>query len=618
MIQALHHHKQLLQQEYEYSRKEYHRNAENAGVAHKIKAGVCRFPVSVGKSSYNSLNQRVVEITSAADDEHDDKFEPGKPVCFFILDASQMMHILPFVCRVSYVEGGRMVIEVPDEKALQQINEAERLGIQLYFDEYTFRLMFDALDRIISAKDNRLAEQRDILFTSAPARKSQLFPLSFPWVNKSQEAAINEILSARDVSIVHGPPGTGKTTTLVEAIYETLHRETQVLVCAPSNMAVDWISEQLIERGVPLLRIGNPIRVGTKLLSHTYEYAYESHEFYPQLWSIRKNIRQLYEARNGRHEGLRDKIARLKDRAAELEVRIHHDLLQEARVISCTLTGSGSHLLMGQHFNTVFIDEAAQALMASCFIPLLRANRIIMAGDHCQLPPTVKCPQISTSGNVLTLMEHVIAQKPSVVRLLTTQYRMRDEIMQFSNHEFYGGKLTSDPMVGNRTFFNYDTAVEWVDTPEDEAYLEETAGDEHSRKNEGEAALTLERLKLYFEKIGKERIFDEGIDVGIISPYKGQVRCIRKLFQKDSFWKPYRKIVSVNTVDGFQGQEKDIILISLVRNNKAGNIGFLSELRRMNVALTRARIKLIIIGSKDTFYKHPFYHRLYDYIQNLL
>ena len=617
MSQILHRHKELLKLEYEYVREEFCRYSDNMETAHKIKAGICRFPVYPGSSSFNSLNQRVLHVRSVGDVDQDDKFEPGKPVCFFTEDASHMVRLLPYVCKVNYVEGNQMVIEVPDEKALSHINESERLGIQLYFDEYTFRLMFDALDKFIAAKDSRMAALRDILLSCAPLHKYNLFPVAFPWINKSQEKAINEILCARDVAIVHGPPGTGKTTTLVEAIYETLRRENQVLVCAPSNMAVDHISEQLIERGISILRVGNPVRISKKLQAHTYERLYEDHPLYPQLWSVRKNIRELYSARKSSGKNNREQIARLKDKVAEFENIIHQDLMQNAKVISCTLTGSGSHLLLGQHFNTVFIDEAAQALTASCLIPLLRSNRIIMAGDHCQLPPTLKCPKISTEDNSISLMEHTIANKPACVSLLTTQYRMHNDIMQFSNREFYHGKLESDPMVSERTLFNFDNAIELVETPDEAEFMEEASANELSRQNTGEAMLALEALKNYFEKIGRERVFDENIDVGIISPYKGQVILLRRLLKQDAYWKPFRKNITIHTIDGFQGQEKDIILISLVRNNRHGNIGFLRELRRMNVALTRARVKLILVGNQRTLCAHPFYQRLYHYVQNI-
>lgn len=290
--------------------------------------------------------------------------------------------------------------------------------------------------------------------------------MRFPWLNATQEEAVNKVLHAKDVAIVHGPPGTGKTTTLVEAVYETLHRENQVLVCAQSNMAVDWISEKLVDRGVSVLRIGNPSRVNDKMLSFTYERRFESHPDYPQLWSIRKAIRELYaRSRKGaEREAVRQKINSLKDRATELEIRINESLFSEARVIACTLVGSANRLLTGQKFGTLFIDEAAQALEAACWIPIRKADRVILAGDHCQLPPTVKAPEALRAGLGHTLMQTIVKNKPDTVSLLKLQYRMNDEIMRFSSEWFYGGMLQSAPEVKYRSILDFDTPIEWINT----------------------------------------------------------------------------------------------------------------------------------------------------------
>ena len=416
--------------------------------------------------------------------------------------------------------------------------------------------------------------------------------------------------------VVHGPPGTGKTTTLVEAIYETLHRENQVLVCAQSNMAVDWISEKLVDRGVNVLRIGNPTKVNDKMLSFTYERRFESHPDYPQLWSIRKAIRELRQHRKRGDSNYHQKIDRLKSRATELEIRINAELFGEARVIASTLTGSANRLLDGQKFGTLFIDEAAQALEAACWIPIRRATRVIFAGDHCQLPPTVKSIAALKAGLGKTLMERIVENKPEVVSLLKVQYRMNDEIMKFSSDWFYDGQVESAPQIKYRGILDYDIPMSWVNTADME-FKEEFVGGSFGRVNKNEAELTLNTLEEYFTKIGKERILEERIDVGIISPYRAQVQYLRQLLKKREYFKPYRKFISVNTVDGFQGQERDVILISLVRANNDGEIGFLRDLRRMNVAITRARMKLIILGDADTMCKHPFYKKLYEYVRLL-
>ena len=633
MIQDLTRQKDLLLKEYEFEKEQFERQTQNMGVQKKVRRGMCWYPLSVGRSYYNSLDQLVVELRRTTDLDIEHQFEPGKPVCFFQEDASGMLSYMKFVAQVSFVEENSMVVSLPSAQALSQIADADRLGVQLYLDEYTYRLMFQALDTVISAKDNRLAQLRDICHTSAPASQFSFEPVRFPWLNPSQEKAADMVLRAKDVAVVHGPPGTGKTTTLVEAIYETLRREVQVLVCAQSNMAVDWISEKLSERGVNILRIGNPTRVTDRMLQDTYERRFERHPLYDQLWGIRRNIRQLYDSREGNRENRHQKIARLKERATELEYTINESLFTDARVIACTLTGSAHHLLQGRRFGTLFIDEAAQALEASCWIAIQKADRVVLAGDHRQLPPTIKSPAALSGGLDKTLMQTICENKPRCVSMLNVQYRMCDEIMQFPNREFYDGQLHSDPSVKYRGILDWDTAIEWIESEESlesiesienidrleppESSGELLASDGLSRINPAEAKQALQALRNYVERIGRDRILHERLDIGIISPYKGQVQLLRRMLRRDSYWKPLRQLISVNTVDGFQGQERDIILISMVRNNEQGQVGFLSDLRRMNVAITRARMKLIIIGHSPTLCHHPFYKRLKHYIDNI-
>ncbi|MBP5771091.1 MAG: AAA family ATPase [Bacteroidaceae bacterium] len=653
----------LLQVEYAYEKEEFQRLTEATGIEQKVRRGVAWYPLTLGRSYRNSLDQLVVEaFRPAPDSSHDggngwsdedfqaggfsslaggvgssSLFEPGKPVCFFTQDASGdlhgtggLLHYYKFVAQVSYVEEDRMVIALPSPDALEQIQAAYRLGVQLYLDEQTYRLMFEALDDVIHAKTGRLAELREMFHSTQPIGKFTFAPVRFPWLNPSQQAAVNEVLWAKDVAVVHGPPGTGKTTTLVEAIYETLRRENQVLVCAQSNMAVDWISEKLVDRGVSVLRIGNPTRVTDKMLSFTYERRFESHPLYTELWAVRKTIRDIYASRNGSSDSRHQKIARLKDRATDLEYTINQSLFDDAKVIACTLAGSANRILTGMKFGTLFIDEAAQALEGACWIAIRKAHRVILAGDHRQLPPTIKSPEAMHGGLDKTLMQYIVEQKPIAVSLLTVQYRMCDAIMQFPNREFYGGQLQSAPEVKYRGILDWDTAIEWVEAPlsplaggEQASYGQalpagEPRGGESSaglsRINVYEAQLTLATLQRYFEKIGKERLLEERIEVGIISPYKGQVQLLRRLLRQDRYWKPFRSLITVNTIDGFQGQERDVIVISLVRSNQLGDIGFLRDLRRMNVAITRARMKLIILGDKATICKMPFYQRLAEYI----
>ena len=614
----LQHQYELLQIEYEYEKEQFKQQTELMGIGRKIKRGMCWYPLNLGRNYYNALNQLVIEVERREDKDIEHQFEYGRPVCFFTQDVSGKLNYLNFVATVNYVDEDRMVVILPSVDALLALQSKEVVGVQLYFDETSYRLMFEALKQVIGAKNNRLAELRDIFHGTQPASTFSFHPLRFPWLNATQEEAVNKVLHAKDVAIVHGPPGTGKTTTLVEAVYETLHRENQVLVCAQSNMAVDWISEKLVDRGVSVLRIGNPSRVNDKMLSFTYERRFESHPDYPQLWSIRKAIRELYaRSRKGaEREAVRQKINSLKDRAIELEIRINESLFSEARVIACTLVGSANRLLTGQKFGTLFIDEAAQALEAACWIPIRKADRVILAGDHCQLPPTVKAPEALRAGLGHTLMQTIVKNKPDTVSLLKLQYRMNDEIMRFSSEWFYGGMLQSAPEVKYRSILDFDTPIEWINT-EGLDCNEEFIGENYGRINKSEAELSIEQLKGYITKIGRERFLNERIDVGMISPYKAQVQYLRRLVRNDAFFKPYRQAITINTVDGFQGQERDVILISLVRANEEGQIGFLNDLRRMNVAITRARMKLIILGDASTLTRHAFYKKLYTYIESL-
>ena len=617
----------LLEIEYNHEKEEFRKQTETMGVERKVRRGDAWFPISIGRSYYNSLNQMVVEVMRQPGSDIEHNFEAGRPVCFFTIKndtstagakntkAGSKLQYLSFTATVSYAEQDRMVVALPDSGRIVDLQRQDALGVQLFFDETSYRLMFEALDRVIRARSGRLADLRDIFYTKAPASRYTFDAMRFPWLNASQEKAVNEVLWAKDVAVVHGPPGTGKTTTLVEAIFETLRRESQVLVCAQSNMAVDWISEKLVDRGINVLRIGNPTRVNDKMLSFTYERRFEAHPDYPQLWSIRKAIRELRQQRK-HADSWHQKMDRLKSRATELELRIRSSLFGEARVIASTLTGAANRVLEGEKYSTLFIDEAAQALEAACWIAIRKAGRVILAGDHCQLPPTVKSIMALKGGLGKTLMERIVENKPETVTLLKMQYRMNEQIMKFSSEWFYHGMVESAPTVSHRGILDYDTPMMWIDTAECDG-KEEFVGENFGRINRAEAELTLQTLQQYLEKIGKQRILEESIDVGIISPYRAQVQLLRKELRKREFFRPYRHLLAVNTVDGFQGQERDIILISLVRSNDGGDIGFLRDLRRMNVAITRARMKLIILGSSETMTSHPFYKKLYEYVGQL-
>lgn len=605
----------LLTKEYEHEKSEYLDKTKKQSIEARVKKGVCWFPIAFHRSYYNSLNQFVAEVSCQDCDNENCEFEYGKQVCFISQNYNGEEKVFTFSSNVSYVDGNRMVIVLPGQSALDALKSLPNVGVQIYFDETSYQCMFRALQETINAKGNRLAVLKETLLGTTNPTFRENYPVRMPWINRSQETAVNKVLNAKDVAIVHGPPGTGKTTTLVEAIYETLRRETQVLVCAQSNMAVDWISEKLTDRGVNVLRIGNPTRVTNKMLSFTYERRFESHPMYSELWGMRKNVRELYSKfRTEQNRGaLKLKIDKLKERIASLEYEINESLFGEARVIACTLVGSDNKILSGRRFSSLFIDEAAQALEATSWIAIRKADRVIFAGDHCQLPPTIKCYEAERAGLGISLMQKVAEHKPDCVSLLTTQYRMNDEIAQFSSSWFYDGKLKSAPEVKERSVLDFDTSIVWFDTAGTDI-AEETVGDSFGKINKSEAELLLKELTKYVEQIGTTRVLDENIDIGIISPYKAQVYYLRQQIKQTPGLRPVRGQLSINTVDGFQGQERDVIFVSMVRANEKGQIGFLNDLRRMNVAMTRARMKLAIFGNSDTLSKHEFYKKLYDYV----
>lgn len=651
----------LLAIEYEYEKQEYQQLCQQVGIQRRIRQGKCWYPVMIIRTFYNALDQFCVEMTcpeqimqrevkneqtgELANKDIEFEFEPGRPVAFFRVatkgtegssrgqdggskgqelssKGSEKSIFFPYSSQISRYDGQRLQVTVPNAQAAQVLREYAMqgmLGVQLSFDATTYRVMREAIHELQETDDRKLQHLRSVLLGDEQPGFRVEQPVSFPWLNDSQQKAVQKVLCAREVAIVHGPPGTGKTTTLVEAIGETLRREAQVMVCAQSNAAVDWISEQLLARGISVLRVGNPMRVSDNLLAATYERRYEAHPDYTELWACRKGIREAVGRLSGNRlsgserASLGNHLSKLRNRATELEIRINEELFASSRVIACTLIGTASRVLERKHFPTLFIDEAAQSFEAACWAAIRHADRVIFAGDHKQLPPTIKCREAERAGLSRTLMEFVAQQKPSCVELLTIQYRMHRAIMQFSSDWFYHGRLVAAPECADRTIVPIDPPLIWIDTA-NLGYEEEQNAISQSRLNTNEGILLVETLKLYVNQLGIERLLDNRVDFGIISPYKSQVQLLRRLIKQEKELKPLLPYITINTVDGFQGQERDVILISMVRGNDEGRIGFLGDLRRMNVAITRARMKLIILGDTSTLSRTPFYRRLIEHV----
>ena len=608
---------QLISLEKAYDRQALDESFQ-AALQHSHLNSSCWFPIRFGKSFYNALNQYVVEVEYAAGYavSPDSEFEPGKCVSFFYRDkeGKHPVQTLASGGTVQRVEGRLMQIslEVADTAfQLHRIAEHDDVGVRIAFDDTTYQVMTEALQKAKSLESEKMIHLREVLIGAQEPQFRDLPRMIFDNLNRSQNEAVQCILEAREVAVVHGPPGTGKTTTMVEAIIETTRREPQVLVCAPSNAAVDWISEKLIERGVRVVRIGNPLRINRQLMEHTYERQYAAHPDYPELWGIRKLIRDIHAGETPSRQRA-NRLHRLLQHRDELEVKIHEEVLQDAEVITCTLVGSAHRLLGGRHFGTLFIDEATQSLEAACWAAILRADRVIFAGDHQQLPPTIQCPEAERGGLSDTLMQKVVQTKPACVTLLDTQYRMNRLIMDFSSRWFYEGRLKAAPEVANRTLASWDAPLVWVDTANSDFAERLTAS--QSRANREEAALVVDILQDYVYQTSGDVELYERTTYGVISPYKAQVALLRKLVGRSRTLAPVHRHITVNTVDGFQGQERDVIIISMVRDNERGAIGFLKDLRRMNVAMTRARMKLIIVGSSDTLCQTDFYAQLWAYV----
>lgn len=506
-----------------------------------------------------------------------------------------------------------------------------KLGVDLEFDDRTYQEMQKALSQVMdpSNKNARLGELRETLIGD---REPEFHEWHIEFVNDrlnpSQNRAVQRILRAQDAAIIHGPPGTGKTTTLVEAIKETALHEHQVLVCAPSNTAVDLLTLKCLEAGLEVLRLGNPARVEEELLIHTLDGSITQHSDYQALRKLRKDAEDARKraAKHKRKFGAREAQARrdlfresreLKAMAHKLEDYIIHQLVNNTPVITCTLTGAAAKVLGNKRFHTVFIDEAGQALEPACWIPIIRSNRVVMAGDHFQLPPTVKSQEADKLGLSNTLFEQVMTEK-SVDVMLEQQYRMHEQIMRFSGREFYDNQLFADESVRHHLIGPNFDPVTFIDTAGC-GFTESKNPQSLSTGNAEEANLVLLHLALLFNQISSEApdTLKPDFRVGIITPYKEQVRLLKKQLRASPMLSDFAQYVDINTVDGFQGQERDVVYISLVRSNKRNKIGFLSDIRRMNVALTRAKKKLVVVGDTSTLGEHPFYQHFLDYIDGI-
>lgn len=616
----------LLKQEWDEDLQQFKKKFLYTSISDKKNEGICWYPVQLKKSCVGYGERWIVDL-ERFDSKQSHVFQSGKSVSIF---SNQEMHSSPDLRIngvINQVKKDIMTVTLQVEELPEWLHKG-KIGIDLLFDEASYREMESALKSVIKAEKGRLAELKEILLGEKSAVFEEKEVLIENQLNTSQQEALKLVANAQDVAIIHGPPGTGKTTTLLAAIQQSLQQYKQVLVCAPSNAAVDLLVEKLYENGVHTLRIGHPARVEDHILSQTLDAKISLHDSYKDLKKLKKTaeeyrkLGQKYKRNFGHEERMQrrrllDDATRCKVEAEHLEEYITYDIFQQTQVFACTLVGAANSAMKGMKFPVVFIDEAAQGLEAATWIPIQKAQKVVMAGDHCQLPPTIKSYEAAKAGLRETLFEKVIKRQVYASKMLDLQYRMPELIMGFSSEYFYHHGLKA----AENTNFHYlnpeEPVLEFIDTA-GSGYVEQTEEESLSTFNLEEARFALKYLESLIKRVGVAVIKNSQWNIGLIAPYRAQVRRFNELVF-DSYEFPnlraFSELLTIDSIDGFQGQERDIIVISLVRSNTQGEIGFLSDTRRMNVALTRAKRKLIVIGDSATLSAHPFYNAFLDYVE---
>lgn len=605
--------------------EQYRQKVLLRSLTQRVKEGVTWYPLRFLRDYMGTGERVIIEVERVHPSDKPHSFQSGKSVNVFC-NASGKPEKQHLQGVINYVQENTLVITINPDELPEWIHDGH-LGVDVMFDEMTYKEMEYALISVIKAENNRVAELREIFLGDL---KPDLLPheepvASAPHLNQSQNNALQKVMHARDAAFIHGPPGTGKTTTLVQAIVITQRTEGQVLVTAPSNAAIDLLVEKLTEQGLNTVRIGHPARVTEQTLSKTLDARIATHAHYNELRALRKRIEKVraeaskFKRTFGHHERehrrlLKEEAKLLKSDADMLEFYIINDVLQQAQAICCTLVGASHPVMRSRKFKTVFIDEAAQSLEAACWIPLLRSQRIILAGDHCQLPPTIKSTEAARAGLATTLFELGIKKHPQAASLLQVQYRMHEAIMKFPSHWFYEDKLIAHPSVKSGLLKPHQQPVEFIDTAGC-GFAEKQDPETLSRYNEEEASLVIREVEKLVEDYGMEAWNAHQITIGIITPYRAQVDQLNTLATTSAILEPIHKLITIHTVDAFQGQERDAIIISFVRSNDKAEVGFLADIRRTNVAMTRARKKLIMIGDSATLAAHPFYEALLNYVQ---
>ena len=606
----------LLELERQKDFEQFRAFVQSLPLSQRVAEGYAWYPVEIVKSGFTYGERAFITVTRTKESEVQHQFRSGQPVRFFTQadeiknqEKSGVIHSLT---------RKRMKIILSSKDLPEWINSGS-FGVDLEFDERTYVEMQKALKKVMEAKGDRLAELRRIILGKQSAGFLEVPSVELPQLNESQNKAVYQILAARDVAIIHGPPGTGKTTTLVQAIKLLAKTENTVLVCAPSNTATDLLTERLADVGLSVLRIGNISRVDEKIISHTLESQISNHPDSKHIKKVRleaadtrrkalKFKRKFGQTERRERSHLFKQAGELSGWAKRLEDQLVEHIIDGAQVITSTLVGSVHKALGNRTFRTVVIDEAAQGLEPATWIPVTRASKVVLAGDPFQLPPTVKSNDARRGGLAITLIEKCL-ERMDKSSLLNVQYRMHRQIMAFSNLWFYGEKLVAaESVADHRLEIELPSPVAFIDTA-GTGFEEQLNEKSQSRFNPDEFQVLCEHLyQLVQMHQGKEMP-----SIAVISPYREQVLYMQDTAAEDSRLAGVE--LDINTIDAFQGQERDVIYISLVRSNPKCEIGFLNDYRRMNVAMTRAKKLLIMVGDSATVGSDPFYQKMLEYVE---
>lgn len=622
---------QLLKIERDEDRAQYRRLTESTSVVERRANGLTWYPIAIRGSELGRGDYLTVEVERTTHQDTAHQFRVGMPAVFFSNHAPQTDRVEG---TIAYQGGNRLRITLLTDE-LPDWSRDGKLGVELLFDDQSYEQMEDALKQASLLADKHesriisiLAGEKAPTFHHQPVSPPSARPgVARPGVarlNESQQRAVEAILAANELAVVHGPPGTGKTTTVVQAVNALLEQNhRQLLVVAPSNTAVDLLSEKLHGEGIRVVRVGNPARVSERLAALTLDQQMADHRLMRDIRKSRKQAnefksmahkykRQFGPSERAQRKALFDEAHRIMKDVAQSEQYIIDEVLGQAQVITATLVGSNNYLIRDRRYHTVVIDEAGQALEPACWIPILKAEKVVLAGDHCQLPPTIKSAEAARKGLSETLLEKNVSLHPEAVRLLNEQYRMHERIMGYSSQVFYGGQLRAHGSVAGHTLQPDDQPMLFIDTAgcgfDDQL-------DGTSSTNPDEAAFLIRHLSQTVAELSAVYAPTDFPSIAVISPYKQQLAQLNQHLLATPELQPYLNTISVNTIDSFQGQERDIVYISLTRSNAAGEIGFLSDIRRMNVAMTRARKKLVMVGDSATLSTHSFYADLVAYVQ---